>query len=157
MHLEIEDFLYRSEEKYLNAEEILSFKEAISSWQLRLICYEYLREREIAIFQIIADRLVKAFPQEKEIVLEKALKHWISVGRYAAMAMLLNNPEFLKRRLLEWLGPIVQAANLNLIESTICDFLLSRLQEEMEPIHFSLIEPFLEEAKTLLIAEYSLN
>lgn len=112
MHPEIKTLLYEAEDHYLKPEEIDSFKYHASSLAQRLETYELLRDAELAIFQPVADQLLETFPQQQEN-LKLALKHWLSVLRYSAMAMLMDNPEFLQLRLLESLTEGVQVHQMH--------------------------------------------
>lgn len=151
MHPEIETLLYKAEEQYLKPLEIKLFKHHATSLSQRLETYEMLRDQEIAIFQPVADRLLKSFPQEKQETLEIALKHWLSVLRYCAMAMLLNNQEFLQRRLLEWLTDIVQAHQTQAIEMSLYQLLHASLKELLSEQQLALVQPFLEQAEATLL------
>jgi hypothetical protein len=150
MHPEIKTLLYEAEDRYLKPEEIGTFKHYASSLAQRLETYELLGDQEVAIFQPVADQLLEAFPQEKQETLERALKHWLSVLRYCAMAMLLNNQEFLQRRLLEWLTNLVQAHQTQAIEMTLYQLLQVRLKELLAEQQLALLQPFLEQAETAL-------
>ncbi|MBR8827939.1 MAG: phycobilisome protein [Gomphosphaeria aponina SAG 52.96 = DSM 107014] len=152
MQPELEAFLYEAEERYLSQEEIQDFQAHIDRFKQRLATYENLREGEIAIFQPVADRLSEKFPTEKDDILEQALKHWLAVMRYSAMAMLLNNPEFLQRRLLEWLTPSIQAHQLETVEKKLYELLQKQLKELLPEEQLALMQPFLEQAKTNLLA-----
>lgn len=151
MYPEIKTLLYEAEHHYLQPKEIETFKAHVLSLADRLQTYEWLRENELAIFQPIAEELVAAFPLEKQTSLERALKHWLSVLRYCAMAMLLNNPEFLQRRLLEWLTDIVQVHQTQAIEMTIYQLLQDRLLEFLSSKHFALLQPYLTQAESTLL------
>ncbi len=151
MHPEIKALLYEAEEHYLKPEEIEIFKHSASSLVQRLETYELLRDQETAIFQPIADQLLKSFPQEKQENLERSLKHWLSVLRYCAMAMLLNNQEFLQRSLLEWLTDLVQAHQTQAIEMTLYQLLLVKLKEFLCDQQLALVQPFLTQAEETLL------
>lgn len=147
MHPEIKHFLYEAEDHYLQTEEIASFKHHVSSLAERLETYELLRDNEIAIFQPIADQMLAAFPQHKQETLERALKNWIAVLRYSAMAMLLNNPEFLQYRLLEWLTEIAQVHQMQAIDTTLYQLLQTRLSELLSSEQTALLQPFLTQTE----------
>jgi len=151
MHPQIKTLLYEAEEHYLKPEEIETFKHHASSLAQRLETYELLREQEVAIFQPVADQLLEVFPQEKQETLERALKHWLSVLRYCTMAMLLNNQEFLQRRLLEWLTDLVQVHQTQAIEMTLYRLLQTQLKELLAKQQLALLQPFLEQAETTLL------
>ncbi|ELS00380.1 hypothetical protein Xen7305DRAFT_00000800 [Xenococcus sp. PCC 7305] len=156
MQSDIQAILYKAEEHYLQKPEILDFRNAVSSLAERLATYEFLRDQEIVIFQPIAEELVRAYPEENPKLLEKALKHWLAIMRYSSMAMLLNNPEYLDRQILDWLTEMVQAHQMQSLENTIYDLLLSRLEKVLSRKQLLLIHPFLEQAQTTLLGEQDL-
>ena len=110
-----------------------------------------LRTQEINIFQSVANEILKSFPQEQQETLERVLKHWLSVLRYCAMAMLMNNPEFLQRRVLEWLVDLVQVHQTQKIDMALYQSLQSQLQNLLTDQQLALLQPFLEQAKETLL------
>lgn len=153
MQTDFEDFFHRSEHHYLQKSEILLFRQHIEILRQRLATYEALRNKEIEIFQAVADQLEVDYPTESSQQLGKALKHWICVMRYCAMAMLLNNPEFLQHRLLEWLTDIVKVHQMQAIEQTLYDILHAQLTSVLPPRQNELIKPFLQQAQQTLFSE----
>ncbi|MGB5637021.1 MAG: phycobilisome protein [Waterburya sp.] len=153
MQSDIQAILHKAEEHYLKKTEVMVFQHYAVTLVKRLETYECLRDQEITIFQPIAEELVRAYPEENPQLLEKALKHWLAVMRYCAMAMLLNNPEYLERRILEWLTEMVQAHQMQSVENTIYDLLLSRLQQRLSQEQLALLKPFLEQSQTTLLGE----
>lgn len=148
MYSEIQNLMYQAEAQYLQSEETANFKKYALSLKPRLAVYETLRDREVAIFQEIVDQISTDFPQEK--LLERALKDWILIIRYCAMAMLLNDPSFLQHRLLEWLTDLVQVHQRQIIDQKIYELLQVKLQQLLEG-EFALIAPFLEQSKNTLL------
>ncbi|ACK65130.1 conserved hypothetical protein [Rippkaea orientalis PCC 8801] len=151
MQTDFEELFYQAEDHYLQAPEIDKVKTQVSLLGERLETYKLLRDQEIAIFQPIADSLLKAFPQETISLIEKAIKHWLCVMRYGAMAMLLNNPDFFRHRLLEWLTDIIHAHEMVTIEQHLYELLEVSLQEKLDGHQFQLIKPFLSQAQTTLL------
>lgn len=151
MHPELRTLLYDAEIKYLQTSEVELFRACVTCLQERLQTYECLRDQEIAIFQPIADEILKRFPEKNPELLSQALKHWISVLRYCAMAMLLNNPDFLQYRLIEWLAPLVQAHQMESLEDSLGKLLLSRLEEVLSEQQLALVHPFVEQARTTFL------
>ena len=131
MHSDFQRFLQDAEDHYLQGSEIADFKQHVSSLEQRLQTYKLLRNQELEIWQPIADQLQAACPDESAERIEKALQHWIAALRYGAMAMLMNNPEFLQHRLLEWLTDIVQAHQLHNLEHQLSERLEARLKETL--------------------------
>lgn len=157
MYSELRTLLYEAESNYLQTSDIEQFKKHVASLQERVITYELLREHEIALFQPVADQLLAAFPAEDPQLLERAIKHWLAVMRYCAMAMLLNNPEFLQRRLLEWLTDIVKAHQMTKIENRLYELLQDNLKKYLSGSQLALLHPFLEQAQTTLISDKVAN
>ncbi|PPS39590.1 phycobilisome protein [Chroococcidiopsis sp. TS-821] len=153
MTLELQNLLYQAEAKYLSLAEITDFKKHVSSLESRLEVYEILRDREVDIFQAIADRLSSELSQEKQERLERGLKNWLLIVRSCAIAMLLNDPSFLQHRLLEWLTNLIQAHQLQPIENKIYELLQSQLQQLFTSEQIALLKPFLEQAKKTLLQE----
>ena len=151
MYPEIKTLLNQAEQHYLQPEEIKTFKNHVLSISTRLEAYELLRDNELSIFQPIADQLLATFPQDAPENLERGLKNWLSVMRYCAMAMLLNNPEFIQRRLLEWLTDLVQVHQTQGIDMTIYQLLQTRLPEFLSSEHLALVQPFLASAEETLL------
>lgn len=153
MHPNIQTLLYGAEARYLKPGEIEAYKSYTSSLARRLETYELLRDSEINIFQPIADQLLKAYPQQQQMV-EKSLKNWLSVVRYCAMAMLQDNPEFLQRRVLEWLTDTVQAHQTRAIDTSLYKLLQAQMSQILAKEQLTLLQPFLAQAAaTLLCAE----
>ncbi len=151
MNPDIETFLYAAEDHFLQPQELEGFQETVATLAQRLEVYEALRDQEIDIFQPIANQLEESFPNESQHLLERALTRWLSVLRYSAMAMLMNNPEYLQRRLLEWLTDIVQVHSMEDVENKLSQLLKARLAEMLSEEQIALIQPFLEQAESTLL------
>ena len=151
MYPELKILLNDAEQRYLQSEEIETFKHHVASLAQRLAVYELLRDNEIAIFQPIADQLLADFPQQRHENLERPLKHWLAVLRYCAMAMLLHNPEFLQRRLLDWLTDMVQVHQTQAVDMAIYQLLQDRMSEFLSTQQLALMQPFLAQAGETLL------
>ncbi|QEQ00785.1 phycobilisome protein [Thermosynechococcus sp. QKsg1] len=151
MHTELMNLYYKAEENYLSNVDIKVFRHHIESLQQRLNTYEFLRDHEIDIFQPVADTLQKKYPTENPQTLEQVLRQAIALLRYAAMAMLLNNPEFLQHRLLEWLTEVVNAHQTQTLWSSCHELLSARLKEMLTEAEQDLILPLLDHAQATLV------
>lgn len=151
MHPKIATLMDEAESRYLKPEEIEAFKHYAVSIAHSLKVYEILRDKEVAIFQPIADELVKALPQTNQETIERALKHWLLALRYCAMAMLLNDRDFLQQRLLEWLKGLIQTHQTKEIEVKLYQLLQSRLKELLPAQGLTLLQPFLKQAEATLL------
>jgi hypothetical protein len=152
MQSDFEMMLHEAEVRYLQDPDVLLFKRHYISLQERLEAYRSIRDQELSIFQPIADPLLEAFPSAQAQDVERALRHWIAVLRYAAMAMLMNNPEFLRRRILEWLTDVVQAHQLQAIELKLYDLMVVQIKAAVPKSQIDYLMPFLEQAKLALLS-----
>lgn len=151
MHPELRHLLYTAEIDYFQTSDINKLREIASSLKVRVQTYKTLREREVDIFQPVANKLLSTFSSENPELLEHALKHWLSALRYCAMGMLLNDPDFLNHRLLEWLVDIVQAYEMETIEACAIEALENSLKQILQPDQLELLQPFLDQAATTLV------
>lgn len=151
MYAELKELLYDAEDHYLQGEELGKLREHVDSLQQRLKIYKTVRNNEILLFQAIADQLESELPSETARNLEKAIVQWATVLRYVSMGMLLDSYEFVQRRILEWLNPMIQAqANMDLNQQ-LCQILCNRLRAILEQEEWELLQPFLQEAKDSLL------
>ncbi len=151
MYKELENWLHQAEKDYLNADELTIFKSEMLEWKERLAIYKHLRDYEVVLFQPVAERLQKIYPQENQSRLEQALKHWIAIMRYAAFAMLTNNPEFLQYRILEWLNPVIKTYQLQAIEQELYAILQEVLETLLTEKEKMRLDPFLKQAQDTLL------
>lgn len=142
---------YTAENRYLNDEDLEQFEHSIESLESRLNLYELLRENEAKIFQRLAIELHDRYPKESPSRLQLALQHWILVLRYCSMAMLLEDPDFLRYRLLEWMTEVVAAHELREIENSIDQMLRRRFKKYMSGSDIKLMAPYLAQARQLLL------
>ncbi|MEA5533880.1 phycobilisome protein [Crocosphaera sp. XPORK-15E] len=151
MQKDFENLFYEAEDHYLQTSDITTLKNQANRLRECLEIYQCLRDQEITIFQSVADSLVEAFPDENSPRLEQALRHWMSVMRYGAMALLLNNPDYFNHRLLEWLTDMVHAQEMVVIETHLFECLKQQLEDSFSSRQMEIINPFLSQAKTILI------
>lgn len=151
MHTELMNLYYKAEANYLSDVDLKVLRHHVESLQQRLRTYEFLRDHELEIFQPVADNLQKNYPTENPRTLEQVLRQAIALLRYAAMAMLLNNPEFLQHRLLEWLTGVVSAHQTQALWTSCHELLSARLKEMLTDAEQDLILPLLDQAQATLV------
>lgn len=151
MHPEVEALLEQAETRFLKPEELATFKRHVASLSQRLKVYEFLREKEVTIFQPVADQLQETFPDKKPEILERSLKHWLLILRHCAMAMLLNEENFLRQRLLDWLSGLVNAHQSRELESALYNLLQVRLKEVLSQQALAILQPFLDQAQATIL------
>ena len=151
MYPELEMFARIAEEQFLQPNELELIKKHAQSMPQRLATYESLRDREIEIFQPVADQLVQAFPAQDTEVLEQALSHWLLILRYCGMAMLSNNPDLLQQQLAFWFRGLVQLPTMHEVEHKLYQLLQSRLKEVLSAEAQQLLLPFFQQIESTLL------
>ncbi len=155
MHTDIAQLLYKAEDTYLENQDVALYRYNVASMAESLEAYEMLRDREVHVFQLMADELEETFPTASRAELEDAIKQWVLILRYCAMAMLLNNPEYLTLRLSNWFKDILQFRTLAEMDNTLYQLLLENLEDIMTEKHYDRIKPFLSQVKTSLLEQLS--
>jgi hypothetical protein len=95
----------------------------------RITVYRQLRTDEVAVMQPVADALQVQFPDVSEEMLKRALQNGMLALRYAAMAMLMDTPTFVTKRLQTWLPEMVAAYGTGDIDQALHQL----LQKTVDP------------------------
>ena len=151
MITDLDSLIYQAEAEYLEQPDLDKFKEQISALEKRLQIYEIISSKETEVFQYIANYLFSSFPDESDLKIKQALKHWLMVMRYCGMAMLFNNPMYLKHRVLSWLPEQITAHQLQDIEVSLSSSLQKRLKRILSSEQFLILQPYLEQAHNALL------
>ncbi|MFM7885340.1 MAG: hypothetical protein ACKPCM_01300, partial [Pseudanabaena sp.] len=78
-------------------------------------------------------------------------KNLVIVLRYSSMAMLLNDENFLKERLLNWLEGIMSMRDLCRLNDTLYKLLNQTLKQQFGSSQLALIQPLITAAQVTLI------
>jgi hypothetical protein len=150
MITEIDALIYQAEAEYLTQKDLGVFKTQVLYLSERLKIYEQIREQETEIFQHVVNQIANNFPDELEARVERAVKHWLMILRYCAMAMLANNSQYLEQRL-EWLPEQIAAHQMQELEQNLYGYLYKRLKKSFDNDQFSILQPYLEKSKNCLL------
>lgn len=153
MNTEITELVEQARARYLSTQELDLLADYIQSLPDRIDLYKLLRDREVEIMQTVADRSESELPSTALEDLEKAIMNLLLVMRYCAMGMLLNDQNFIKVRLLNWLEQIVaqyeQAHSLN---AKLYKLLNQVLKQELSDQQLALMQPPIATAQLALIS-----
>jgi hypothetical protein len=150
MSTELQDLIFSADDHYLSDADLNRFQNELQSLNERLNLYEYIRDHEVALLQPAVDYLVEELSNKDTKVLERAVTHWISILRYAAMAMLQSDAQFLEEHILNWLPDVVDTYELRDVEIALYRFLQAQLKSSLTPQQLDLMQPYLEQAYNLL-------
>ncbi|TYQ26072.1 hypothetical protein [Pseudanabaena sp. UWO310] len=147
----IQDLINQAQDRYLASDELGLMESYVNSLPERLKLYKLIRDREIEILQAVADQVPSELPNVTEADLETGIKNLILVLRYSSMAMLLNDENFLKQRLLNWLEGIMSMRDMRRLNETLYKLLNQGLRQQVSPVQLALIQPLITAAQVTLI------
>lgn len=134
--------------RYATSEELDFLKSYFGTFKYRISAYQKIKNNESAIMNQIQENLEKMNP---DIFIQGSVNlksKWhldtLRVLRYSAMALLIDDPEYLRQRLLIWFSTILQAfkvqALTQLTYKTMTDVIISYLTPEENHLFLPLIE-----------------
>jgi len=147
----IQELISQAQDRYLASDELGLMESYVSSLPDRLKLYKQIRDREINILQAVADQVQTELPSVTDEELETGIKNLILVMRYSSMAMLLNDENFLKQRLLNWLEGIMSMRDMRRLNETLYKLLNQGLRQQLSPAQLALIQPLITAAQVTLI------
>ncbi|MBE9029992.1 phycobilisome protein [filamentous cyanobacterium LEGE 11480] len=153
MNSEFQALINDAEDHYLQSQELRQLKQQLESLPARLAAYEVLRDRELEVFQAVADELQAEFANLPTSLINRALENGLAILRCGAMAMLQNNPEHVQKRLLDWLPEQVKAYDLVAVEDQMLQLLQAQLTKRIESVHVAQIQPYIEQVRLALVSE----
>ncbi|NJL51686.1 MAG: phycobilisome protein [Hydrococcus sp. SU_1_0] len=151
MITEIDSLIYQAEAEYLAQKDLGLFKTQVLYLEERLKIYEQIRDQEAEIFQHVANQITTGFPDESEAKVSRAIKHWLMILRYCAMAMLSNDSKYLEDRILTWLPEQIVAHQLQNLEQTLYGYLQKCLKKDLGNEQYSILQPYLEQSQQVLL------
>lgn len=151
MDTKIKDLIEQAQERYLRSDELGLLEAYVRSLPERLKLYQLLRDRELEILQSVADQVEGEIPSAEVANIESGLKNLLLVMRYCAMSMLLNDENFLKQRLLNWLEQIMAQRDLRRINEALYKLLNQVLRQELSSSQLALLQPLITAAQVTLI------
>jgi hypothetical protein len=151
MITEIDSLIYQAEAEYLTQKDLGIFKSQILYLSERLKIYEQIRDQETEIFQHVVNQIANNFPDEPESRVKRAVKHWLMILRYCGMAMLSNDSQYLEQRILAWLPEQIAAHQMQELEQNLYGYLYKRLKKSLDNDQFSILQPYLEQSKNVLL------
>lgn len=147
----IQELINQAQDRYLASDELGLMESYVSSLPDRLKLYKLIRDREIDILQSVADQVPSEIPSITVEDLEVGIKNLILVLRYSSMAMLLNDENFLKERLLNWLEGIMSMRDMRRLNDTLYKLLNQVLRQQFSPNQLALLQPLITAAQVTLI------
>lgn len=132
-----------AEQRYLDAGEQQQLWQHFQGMTTRLNVYEQLRTQEAQIFRPVARQMQNT---ADEATLLAALRQWVGALRGAALAMVLDDPDFFQQRLGQWL----QSHPRHDLHPKIAQLLQAQLKTVLGAQGWPVLAPFWEQAHRCL-------
>jgi hypothetical protein len=154
---QINDIFKAADCRYLNKQEQQVLRDQVALLDGRLKAMDELASKEASIVDRTMKEVLRAYPDFKEKYshgAESGTRDLTFVLRYAAHAMLRNDPQYFDDALLSWLKTILRGVGLR--QAFIADVYraLERFAtEELSPSTAAVIKPFIAHAGATLSAQ----
>jgi Phycobilisome protein len=144
----IETLFHEAENRYMKPDTTAEVNQYMASLKERTGLYRTLRDQEIAWMQPIADDLEKNFPSEQVARLENSLRNALLSLRHCAMAMLMDDPNYLDGRFLNWFTESVEIHGTLEIDSYLHTAMRKQLSSALNVTQFRLLTPHLDRVQS---------
>ncbi|MEN9222636.1 MAG: hypothetical protein Q6M04_09390 [Thermostichus sp. BF3_bins_97] len=147
----IEQMLIEAEARYLKPEELGQLKAHILGWPKRQHVYQILRERESQMVSRTLNALKQEMPSLSGQVLDLCQRHLLLLLRHSAMAMLLQDEDVLRERLIEWMEEEVRLYGLQSVYEIAYRIFQQELKDHLAPGELEFIRPFITQVQVALL------
>lgn len=149
MNITLEKFINLAEEQYLPADEIENYRGYLAQLGQKVQVYEIIRDQEVFLFKILADELQEKYPDERSDLMIEVITQWSLVLKYCAMAMILDNPDYLSTRVDNWIRELIHLRSIPQMDKILYGTLIEILPEVLLDEQIALIQPYLDQVKDL--------
>ena len=143
----LENVLDRADGSYITPEDLRILDGAIASWQQRRQTYDLLQSKENVILEQVMQQIINTAPDVAAKVTvdggNKCNRDMALVLRYCATAMLLQDEELLKDRLLYWMQNIMLALKNQRVNDFVYRSLQKSVQANLPKENADLLMPYL--------------
>ncbi len=150
----LESVLERSDGSYISPEDLQRLDRSMASWQKRRETYNLVQKLEKEIIDKVINKVQQRAPflpkPLSEDTVNKCRRDVSLVLRYCATAMLLQDEELLKDRLLYWMQNIMRALRHQKINDRVYQVLQQTVQEQLPQENATLMLPYLKIAHEFL-------
>jgi hypothetical protein len=147
MQATIEHIFDDVENRYLPQESLKQVHLYVKSLPERITAYRTLRDRETVILQKVADQLQKTFPDVPQEALERSLRYAMLTLRQCAMAMLMEDHNYLEDQLISWLRESVVIHGTAKVDRVLYSYLKKVMVQALSAKQFTLLNPLVEQVE----------
>lgn len=143
----LENVLDRADGSYIAPEDLQTLDRAIASWQQRRQTYNLIQAKENSILEQVMRQIQASAPDIAAKLTHdggnKCNRDMALVLRYCATAMLLQDEEILKDRLLYWMQNIMVALKNQRVNDFVYRSLQKSVQANLPRENADLLAPYL--------------
>lgn len=150
MQFPIDSIFDEAENRYLKPEELQSIEHYVASIAERTSAYRALRDRELDIIQQSAEQLQFEMPSVEDAALERAIKNGMLTLRHCGMAMLIEDADFVQKRLLGWLKDSIELHQAQRVDAAFFGLMKQQLRVSLNAQQMALLEPFFSLVETVI-------
>jgi hypothetical protein len=132
MNFKLDALFDATDKPYLDDNALGVITQYISSVPDRLKIYGLIRDNEVNIMQPIADAL-QQMPNQSDVLVERSVRNGLMVMRYMAMAMVLDDTNYLEERLEGWLPDIVKVYDTKVSGSAVLPYVAAATGPGAQP------------------------
>jgi hypothetical protein len=154
MNFKLDALFDATDKPYLDDNALGVITQYISSVPDRLKIYGLIRDNEVSIMQPIADAL-QQMPNQSDVLVERSTRNGLMVMRYMAMAMVLDDTNYLEERLEGWLPDIVKVYDTKVLDQQFFHMLPQQLAQVLSPAQQAMVKPYLDKAQSLVLNNQS--
>lgn len=153
MQSPIDGIFDEAENRYLKPEELQAIGQYVASIADRMSAYRALRDRELELIQQAADQLQLDLPGVETAALERTVRNGMLILRHCGMAMLLDDPDFVQKRLLSWLKDSIELHQANSADAAFFRLIQQQIRLSLNAQQIALLQPFLNQVETVIPAQ----
>jgi Phycobilisome protein len=143
----LENVLDRADGSYIAPEDLLTLDRSIASWQQRRQTYDLIQSKENVILEQVMQQIQSTAPNMAVKMTPDGVsicnRDMALVLRYCATAMLLQDEDLLKDRLLYWMQNIMVALQKQRLNNLLYQTLQKSVQENLPSKNANLLLPYL--------------
>ncbi|HRI49839.1 MAG TPA: hypothetical protein PLW65_06620 [Pseudomonadota bacterium] len=148
MNRQIQDILCTAEGRYLNPGEQTALREFAQTLEARLVAMTEVSGKETVIIERTVKEVLRAYPdleQRYKTAAQSGTRDMTLVLRYATLAMVRSDPQYLQDTLLTWMATILKGIGFagHFVTDTYKTLERTALKE-LSPATGKLLQPFLQ-------------
>ena len=148
----LEQMLIEAEARYLTSEQLDQLKAYVLGWPKRQHVYRALREGEAQMVGRTLEALQKEMPNLSPQVVDLCRRHLLLLLRHSALAMLLQDENLLKERLIDWMEEEVRLYGLQNVYEVAHRLFQQELKDCLQPGELEFIRPLITRVQAALLA-----